>query len=167
MDLSQRKEQFQYSYLVGTATAAGLWISDPRVDVDSIDCTVRGRGAEDNGYSCPSLDVQLKCTANDDPLPPEIPFRLKRKNYEDLRDPRRFTPIILAVLFVPKDDHRWLEYGDRMWTGCYDCFWLSMRGCSPLDPGVDSKTVHIPRIQRLTSDELRRLMAKISRERAL
>jgi uncharacterized protein DUF4365 len=166
MDPSQRKEQFQYSYLLATATAAGFWLSDPRVDFDSVDCTVRAQGS-DGGYSSPLLDVQLKCTAADDPLPVEIPFRLKRKNYEDLRDPHRFTPIILAVCFVPIHDDRWLEYGERLWTARYDCFWLSLRGCAPLGPRVESKTVHVPRAQRLTSEELRRLMGRISRERTL
>jgi hypothetical protein len=58
MDLSQRKEQFSYGYLLATATAAGFWLSDPRVDADSVDCSVtltdRTADTPHHGSTCSS-----------------------------------------------------------------------------------------------------------------
>lgn len=166
MDSSQRKEQFGYGYLLTTATAACCWLSEPRVDIDSIDCQIRARGRAGR-FSSPCLDVQLKCTVRDGPLPDDIPFDLIRKNYEDLRDPGRYLQAILAVLFLPADDGRWLEYPERSWLGRYDCYWINLRGCAPMEGVGDKKRIHIPRQQRLTATGLDELMTSLSRRRYL
>ncbi len=120
---NQRKEQFSRAYLHTVAATAGFQIETSQVDAGSIDAVIRCDGPADPIR----LDVQLKCTAQDVPLPDPLPFRLPSKNYNELR--RRISmPMILAVLVVPRDDGCWLEHQVDAWVGRYACFWLSLRG---------------------------------------
>src|SRR5215471_5674499 len=163
MDDNHRKEQFSRAHIHAVAAAAGCQICRSEVDAKSVDLTIRADGP----HGPVLLDVQVKCTARRLPLPDPVPYPLKRKNYEDLRIAWRSHPIILAVLVVPEDDGRWLEAGDDAWLGRHACFWLSLQGCPPLDAGITSKTVHLPKQHRLTPSELERLMARVLREEPL
>ncbi len=166
MDLNQQKAEFSYAYLRAIASVAGFTVTKPEVDHDSVDCTVQARGKVGR-YSSPRLDVQLKCTAAEGPLPDPFPYRLGRKNYEDLRDGHRMSPIVLALLVVPEDLASWMEHGDDRWIGRYRCYWYSLRGWPPLPDGVESRTIHVPGSQRLTPEELKRLMIIVSQTGAV
>jgi hypothetical protein len=61
MDLNARKEQFSNAFLFAVAAVAGCSVAKPSVDNDSIDWTISNRLPRR-----PKLDVQLKCTADDD-----------------------------------------------------------------------------------------------------
>jgi hypothetical protein len=160
---NHRKEQFSRAHIHAVAAAAGCQICRSDVDAMSVDLTIRA----DAGHGPVLLDLQVKCTARDLPLPDPIPFRLERKNYEELRIDPRTHPIILAVLIVPPDDRRWLESSEDDWVGRHACYWLSLRGCAPLEEGAQGKTVHLPKQHRLTPAELERLMTRVWREEPL
>ncbi|HZU17493.1 MAG TPA: DUF4365 domain-containing protein [Candidatus Dormibacteraeota bacterium] len=162
LNANQRKEQFSRAYLHTVAAVAGLQIEVSQVDTASIDATIRCDGPTDPVR----LDVQLKCTARDVPLPDPLPYRLPGKNYDDLRR-RASSPIILVVLVVPHNDNCWLEHQVDAWVGRHACFWLSLKGYPPLPEGQTEKTVYLPARQRLTPDELRRLMAIVAEREEL
>jgi hypothetical protein len=163
MDDNHRKEQFSRAHIHALAAAAGCQICRSDVDAKSVDLTIRADGP----HGPVLLDVQVKCTAQRLPLPDPIPFPLKRKNYDDLRIHPRSYPIILAVLIVPEDGGRWLEPSEDEWLGRHACFWLSLRGCAPLDEGATSRTVHLPKQHQLTPAELERLMTRVLLEEPL
>ena len=99
MDINQQKEQFSLAYLHVVATAAGFKLSDPRVDDESVDVMVGQSGGAGTVRS-PRLEVQLKCTERDVLREDGVHFQLKRKNYDDLRDPDVMVPRILVVMLV-------------------------------------------------------------------
>ena len=84
MNLEMQKEQFSRAYVQAIAATAGFAWSTMSVDDDSIDLTLhqrRGRGL----ISSPRIDLQLKCTAAETPIAEHFSFKLKMKNYDDLR----------------------------------------------------------------------------------
>jgi hypothetical protein len=97
------------------------------------------------------------------PAGDHVACQLKSKNFNDLRDDARMIPIILAVLLVPVDDALWLEHRNDDWVSRYGCYWADLRGQPPLPDDAESKVVHIPKNQRLTVAELRRVMTNVSR----
>ena len=76
-------EEFSLAYVHAVAAAAGFGLEHRRIDVDSVDVSI-----QDYGSVRSQIDIQSKCTALDEFGSGEtIPFRLKAKNYDDLRQP--------------------------------------------------------------------------------
>jgi hypothetical protein len=63
MDISQRKEQFSFTYVRAVATVAGNSVSETPVDDDSIDLAIAGRVA-DGIPRPPRIELQVKCTSS-------------------------------------------------------------------------------------------------------
>jgi uncharacterized protein DUF4365 len=160
MDVSQRKEQFSRGWLRAVAAVSGYEVAEgPRVDDDSIDCTIIVRG-QFGAYRSPRLDVQLKCTSAERDGDP-IRFRLSRKNYEDLRGEDVATPRVLIVLFVPIELAAWSAPSDDELRLRHCAYWKSLRFNLPLPDGQQSKTVDLNREQRVTPEALENIMALI------
>src|SRR5438270_13600427 len=99
MDENEQKQQLSMAYLQMVSSAAGYACQIPSVDNDSVDRTIVARGwiHEHSSVCSPRIDIQLKSLTRD-PLQAgeeSFTFRLKRKNYDDLRNramvPRRLV----------------------------------------------------------------------------
>ncbi|MEM6471936.1 MAG: DUF4365 domain-containing protein [Planctomycetota bacterium] len=166
MDISQRKEQFSQAFVRAVASTAGFAVYEPSVDDDSIDCGLAQRGGGGTVRS-PKLDLQLKCGAKssggisiDDQ---KVTYRLKVKNYNDLRAPNCLVPRVLVVVLVPSNDlEHWLTESDESLTLNSSAFWVSLRGKSETSVAGDKVTVHLPRSQRFNVEQIQALMNQIS-----
>lgn len=159
MDLSQRKEQFSEAYVHAVATVAGYRLSPPNVDDDSVDWTIAARGGGGTLRS-PKLDIQLKCTGDDDRPDDVMPFRLSRKNYDDLRWPDYQVPRMLVVVVVPTDISQWLNHTEDELALRRCGYWTSIRGRAPT-PNTSTVTIDLPRTQQFTVAELTGIMGRV------
>jgi hypothetical protein len=166
MDINQQKEQFSLAYLHVVATAAGFKLSDPRVDDESVDVMVGQSGGEGTMRS-PRLEVQLKCTERDVLREDGVHFQLKRKNYDDLRDPDVMVPRILVVMLVPEDTSEWLNDvpEEEMCLRRY-AWWMPLVGEGER-LGVESPTVILPRQNLFNPDTLSVIMGKVGNKEPL
>ena len=166
MDINQQKEQFSLAYLHVVATAAGYKLSDPRVDDESVDVIIGQSGGEGTVRS-PRLEVQLKCTERDVLREDGVHFQLKRKNYDDLREPDVMVPRILIVMLVPEDTSEWLNTVPEEEL-CLRCcaWWMPLVGEGER-LGVESPTVVLPRQNLFNPDALRMIMGKVGNKEPL
>ncbi|MEH6567204.1 MAG: DUF4365 domain-containing protein [Halopseudomonas sp.] len=156
MDDNQKKELFSKAFVKALAAQSGLRSAKPDVDDDSIDVIIRGRGYR-TGIRNPQIDVQLKCTANDEGDEDFLKFSLSLKNYNDLRGEDVLCPRYLFVLVVPPNCEDWLVHQSTYSTIKHCCYWFSL-GSMPAVKNSTSITLSIPRSQRLTSQSMIYLM---------
>ena len=64
---------------------------------------------------------------------------------------------ILVILVVPKNIENWLEQSDQQTIVKHCAYWASIRGKPPTQ-NTNTVRVSIPQVNRLTPNELRRLM---------
>lgn len=166
MDINQQKEQFSLAYLHVVATAAGFKLSDPRVDDESVDVIIGQSGGEGTVRS-PRLEVQLKCTERDVLRDDGVHFQLKRKNYDDLRDPDVMVPRILVVMLVPEDTSEWLNDVPEEEICLRRCAWWIPLVGEDERLGVESPTVVLPRLNLFNPDALRMIMGKVGNKEPL
>lgn len=164
MDLNRQKEEFQYAYLYALAAHAGLNTGAFKVDDDSVDILVAGKGYPSKIRN-PQIQIQLKCTAQNLIHGEVIKFRLSRKNYDDLRGDNILTPRYLAVLLVPENTDKWIKYGDNSISLYNNCFWLSLREAPEINQ--ETVTVDVPLEQRLKTDTLLEMMQAASNGEAI
>lgn len=156
MHLTQKKEQFNIAFIRALAAQAGHNIGEFEVDDDSIDIlfTSKTTGTK---FRSPQINVQLKCTSSHTCDGEKLTFRLKRKNYDDLRGSDILVPRYLAVLVVPESDDDWIEQGDSGILLNGECYWYSLRHHEETTV-VGKITIHIPAKQRLTKASLTNLL---------
>ena len=160
MDLNQRMEQFSRAYVKAVAAVAGFAWYQPSVDDDSIDLGLARRGGAGTVKS-PRLELQVKCHAAATPVEPDFGFRLKLKNYDDLRAETEVRRILVVVL-VPDElaDYLGEDEGQLALRRCG--YWLSLRGAAPT-ANETGATVRIPRAQRFTVEALQGIMDRLGR----
>jgi Domain of unknown function (DUF4365) len=164
MDLNLRKEQFSRVYVRAVATVAGYTLYEPEVDDDSIDLGIAGRLAA--GFPCPPrIELQLKCTS-DNPSGKQVVYRLKRKNYNDLRLDDLVVPRILVVLLVPRDESDWFQQTEAEMCLRRCAYWISLRGRESAT-GDGKVTIRIPRENQFTVDGLHNLMRRAAHKEPL
>jgi hypothetical protein len=157
MDLNTRKEQFSNAFLLALAAVAGCSAAKPSVDNDSIDWTISDRRTRR-----PKVDVQLKCTSDDDGSGPSITFAMKKKNYDDLTLTNLISPRVLVLVVVPERVDDWIALNQNELALRHRAFWMSLAG-QPPSANETSVTIHVPRIQTLTVESLDELMARTDR----
>lgn len=160
MTLDQQKEQFSRAWVHAIAATAGfrLYRADPDIDSDDIgfsDAKLKVR---------PRLEAQLKATETIQSGDEEIPYPLPVKNYNELVGDDFVVPRILIVLRVPRANANWIESRTEEMLLRHTAWWLSLRN-HPHSSNSTSVTVHIPRLQVFTPQELRKLMAEIAEGR--
>lgn len=149
-----QKELVSFAYLQTVAGLAGFQCVYSRVDDDSVDVQIQA-GADFHPTS-PRLEVQLKATSDPGAVRDDsIAWRLKRKNYDDLRRPT-WLPRLLVVLVLPADHGSWCGQSEEELCVRKAAYWVSLVGRPAVEQ--DRTTVHLPRTQLLTPDALRRLM---------
>jgi len=157
MDLNARKEQFSNAFLLAVAAVGGCSVAKPTVDNDSIDWTISNRLPRR-----PKLDIQLKCTADDDGNGPSVALPLKKKNYDDLTITDLISPRILLLVVVPEQIDNWILLTQNELSLRRCAFWMSLVGQPPSGNEV-SVTVHVPRNQPFTVESLNGLMERTDR----
>ena len=162
LDPSLMKEQFSEAYIKAVVSVAGLIMSKPSLDIDSIDWTISQRGGGGTTRS-PRLDVQLKCTSRNVLGQVNITFPLVLKNYDDLRHENYQVPRILVVVIVPTDPETWLKQDETALAMNHCGYWLSLRGCPPTT-STSTVNVHLPRTQQFTVNALTDIMSRIGRQ---
>lgn len=156
MDPTRQKENFSRAYVSAVAAAAGVSFERRVDDDDSVDGTLHLRGGGTKRRS-PLIDAQLKCSAKSQIRDGHVRQRLKRKNYDDLRDKTYIVPRILIVVLVPEEPHEWLDQtAERMLVR--KCgYWMSLKGHTA---GADqtSVTVSVPCDQPFSVGWVREMM---------
>jgi hypothetical protein len=158
MDENEQKQQLSIAYLHAVASAAGFVCLAPRVDNDSVDQMIVASGwiHKKAVWRSPKIDVQLKSIARE-PLTAvdrSFTFRLKKKNYDDLRHPV-MVPRLLVVLLLPRQRNL------RVLTR-YAAYYASLLGM-PEATQRGKVPVTLLRKNLLTVDNLCRLMVRASR----
>lgn len=138
-------------YVSAIAARAGFTFAKPNLDRDSVDLTISAGGRQR-----PKLDLQLKGTINLDASKEEMPFQLKVKNYNDLRESTQ-VPRILVVVRLPKDADQWLSVSPDQLILRHCAYWHSLHGAPEADV-EKMKTVYIPAKNRFDIEALRALM---------
>lgn len=156
MNDNQRKAELSYSYLSALCAMLGYTCQrGPTPDDDSIDATVRTRGS-----NRPVFDVQLKATSSPEWHTDGLHFRLRRKNYDDLKEDRTLKAI-LVVLELPAASEEWLDCSAESLIIRRCAWWEWLWGYPDIDG--DSKVITIPESQRFDLDAMYLLMERIRR----
>lgn len=161
MNPDKQKEQFNIAYMYALGAHAGLNPGHLNVDDDSIDLMFQGKGYKAKVRN-PQIQLQLKCTSSANIDDGMLKFKLKKKNYDDLRGEDVVVPRYLAVLVVPGNKDEWLIHGDEYMSLHKTCYWYSLRTL-PESMNRDSVTINIPLEQRLTTRSLLQLMEAASK----
>jgi hypothetical protein len=162
------KEELSYAYMHAIASRAGFSCESVRKDRDSVDLHLCARGQLDpsSRLSSVHLAVQLKAHVLE-PLPDEaFDFRLKRKNYDDLRAPSAMVPKILVIFTMPRDPARWVTLSEDELVIRRCAYWCSLLGL-PESQNEQYQGVRVERKNILDGPTLRGLMLKVSREEAI
>jgi hypothetical protein len=162
MDENEQKQQLSLAYLHAVASASGYACYSPSVDDDSIDRGLAARGGVLGILQSPRIEVQLKSTVRV-PLQEgekSFTYRLKRKNYDDLRGVY-MVPRLLVVLLLPRDPAEWIEQSHEVMMSRYAAYYLSLSGM-PARENVSTVSVTLPRRNLFSIANLRRLMAEAS-----
>jgi len=160
MDEDMRKEQFSNAYLRAIAAAAGYNVYKPEVDDDSVDWGIGARGGGGTVRS-PRVELQLKCTSSDVQREDHLAYPLKLKNYEDLRLEDYLVSRILVVVLVPELISDWLTQTEDAIALRRCGYWVSLRG-QPATANTGKVTVHMPRTQILSVDQLSAMMHRLA-----
>ena len=148
------KEALSRVYATAVATRGGYSTSTPWPDRDSVDLRIAA-----GGRGRPALDLQLKATVGlGQPGADRLSFRLKAKNYHDLRVATQ-TPRLLVVLELPEDESQWMTVTEEELVLRRRAYWLSLLNYEDI-VGQETVTVHIPRGNLFNVEALRTLMER-------
>lgn len=162
------ESELSIAYVQAVSARAGFATEFTRVDLDSVDVTVCGKGklSPDSILHSPKIDIQLKATKNKNVNGDgSISFNLPLKNYNDLRA-NCLVPRILVVLFLPDDENLWLSHtiSHLMMRECAS--WMSIKGFADSD-NFGHQTVRIPSTNIFSPESIFELLNKVSKEEAL
>lgn len=151
MTEEQQKEQFSIAYVRAIAAVAGVSVTRPEVDDDSIDIAFSSRNLQR-----PKLEAQLKCSAVLDNDGEVLRYPLNVKNYDDLRLDV-IVPRVLNVLCVPERMSEWITLTPTELTLRKAAYWVSLKGQIETT-NTSSVTVSIPKCQLFDVAALKRLL---------
>lgn len=162
------KEEISLAYVLAVAATKGFSTEITRVDIDSVDATIKYNGYLDPEFSIlysPEIKLQLKATSSPNLRGEFIHFPLPIKNYNDLKA-RSGTPRLLVVLCLTEEKENWLKHSPDELVLKKCAYFLNLKGYPDTDNDT-SVTVKIP-LENLFSPELvYDLMLKTSKEEEL
>jgi hypothetical protein len=160
LPLSASKELFSAAYVRAVVAAAGMQVDKTETDYDKIDGSIKYTGPIGGAYS-PSIWFQLKCThASGGNHADYLTHSLDTTTYDRLSRSNFGQPIILIVVYVPRDIDAWVVHEDSR-LHLYRCgYWLNLSGSAPRT-GQKSCTVRLPRAQRFTVAAVKAMMDRI------
>lgn len=155
---ADQKEALSRVYVEALAARAGYLTSVPKPDRDSVDLRIQA-----GEPLHPAIDLQLKATSKlAEPRGGFMPFRLRIKNYRDLRGETQ-TPRLLVVLELPSDESRWMTVTHENLVLRRRAYWLSLQRDHEDVVNQETITVHIPERNLLNVEELCDLMERSRR----
>ncbi len=169
---NETESELSYAYLHAVAAAAGMSceVSPRHADNMGIDATVRAseKFADDSLLTDFALSVQLKATIKEMTLTNEkISYFVDGvARYDRLRKKTIAPPMILVVLFLPRDPKEWLKWSEVELAMRKCAWWVSLRGAAGTE-NESGKTVYLPRNQFFNSNGLRDIMTRLSQEEDL
>ena len=164
------ESELSYAYLHAVACRAGLIceVTGRHTDDAGVDAVLRvkGRLAPDSILTQFTADVQLKATRQVAVLQNErYQYRIKRKNYDELRSTKTGAPQLLILLYLPDDEAQWLEHDENRLLARKCAYWVSLRGAPDIDQG--SQVIAIPKSNVVSVDGIRGLMTRLSKEEVI
>lgn len=158
---TESQQQFSLAFVRLVAAAAGFWIKSHETDYDGVDITIVS-SADYEMWSCPSLELQVKCTTRAELLKDDhLLWRIESKSYSKLIKPRRFEPTYLGVLLVPPEVDAWLDHNeDRLLTRSR-MYFESAVNLPMSSPGRRSTAVRLPRRNLFDVSALQAIMKHI------
>lgn len=163
MHITQQMEEFNIAYIQAMIATCGFNYSAPKVDNHSVDIEAHTLFPYDPKQPQATVDprvcFQLKATSGLKFKNSEATFRLKKKNYDDLRRTGYQFPRYLLVLDLPASPTQWLCHKKKFMSLKRHCYWLSLANF-PEKENKNNVTVHIPITQRFTIDTLTMMLEK-------
>ena len=153
-------EQISLTYVRAVATSAGLQVTRPEPDVDSVDGVISSTTGRR-----PKIDFQAKATTQSMLRYGNVHFPLSIKNYNELRADT-ISPRILVVLLMPNDSHDWMIQSEEELCLRYCAYWLCLEAY-PNTTNSNSITVDVPTANILNVDQLTSMMGKVERGESL
>ena len=157
-------EQFSEAFVCAIVAQAGCNHSKPVVDDHSIDLNLSKNMPEQPDFLLfdPMICIQLKSTAVSEITGDTLKFRLKMKNYNDLRKCHLQKPRILVVVCIPDNSEDWIDYHKDSLILYRNSFWISLDG-RPEISNTTSVTLDIPVAQRFDAKILSEMMEKVAK----
>lgn len=153
LSLTQQMEQFNIAYVLAITANAGFNHATPVVDDHSVDIAISAEFPTEKGKrSDPEIKLQLKSEGDLHIEDGVISYKLKKKNYDDLRK-NCANPRYLIVCDLPKKPGQWLAHKKKFMTLKRHCYWVSLKNF-PEKRNKSSVTLKIPESQRFTTDVL-------------
>ncbi|WP_331756378.1 DUF4365 domain-containing protein [Streptomyces sp. NBC_01568] len=155
------QEHFSVSFTRMIAYAAGCSIKPHETDYEGVDITVVS-STEYRGYYGPQFELQLKCTYQESLLKEDhMAWQMKKKPFEKLTREKRYIPAYLGVLLIPREQTSWLRTDEDGLFTRSRMFWESADNLRQTEPVADRHTVHLPRRNLFTGDQLLKIMKRI------
>ena len=155
-------EQLSYAYIRAIVAHAGFVYEATDLDRDSIDATIKAPGlvVPTSSRRGAILELQIKAHCISMQAGTTFPYRVKIKNYNDLREDC-IAPRLLIVFAMPEDKTQWLLHStENLITR--DCgYWMNLNGLPAVSNTAD-KTVRIPKCNHFSPESLMQIMTKIS-----
>jgi Domain of unknown function (DUF4365) len=156
LDRRNHQGKFGEDYVRTIASAAGLIVYTPDLDIDGIDLSVRvprhvGRPAS------PGIDIQVKTTSRPRFVGSDIAFDgLDQRQFNHLAGDDSTFPRYLFLLLTPREPDRYIYYRTDGVVLRHLCFFRSLADEAPIpDPRKDRhRTVRIPQANVLTVQAL-------------
>lgn len=164
MENTMQMEQFSEAFVCAIVAQAGCNHSKPVVDDHSIDLNLSKNMPEQSDFLVfdPMICIQLKSTAVSEITGDTLKFRLKMKNYNDLRKCHLQKPRILVVVCIPENSEDWIDYHKDSLILYRNAFWISLDG-RPEISNTTSVTLDIPVAQRFDAKILSEMMEKVAK----
>ena len=170
--LQHRMEDMSIAYLQAICAKNGYEISDTKHDNDCVDCTINCGGYPIEDAECkwrsPKLEVQLKSSFSSATILDngDVQYDMSVRNYNYLVDSHRFTPYILILLVMHREENLWLEQNVEGLKITRCAYWVSLKGQEPTE-NRSSIRIIIPGANVLTPEALKEIMVKISKQQEL
>jgi hypothetical protein len=156
-------EQLQEGYVTSVAATAGCAIEPIPKDVYGCDLRLVRPGRVPSEEEI-SLLVQLKntTTGKPDPAKGHFSYQFRKREYlERLAMPRGLVKAIAIIMITPPIQREWTAASHESMELRHCCYWQTFEGY-PVDPNVDSPTVHVPTSNIFDSAALIEIMDKLS-----
>lgn len=164
-------EHMSEAFLKALCAQNGYTMTKPSQDNEGADQIISCKDYptdEHTGLLHPKFEVQLKSSysgfkRNNDG---RLVYKLRAKNYNDLVNENRATPLILVVLMMYEDEAEWTEQTEEYLKITRRAYWLNLVGQQPTT-NRSSKNVDINENQILTAESLKELMIRAWRRERL
>jgi len=156
---SECQQQFSLAFTHAIVAAARCTISNLVSDVETVDYTVR-QSARHLKYTSSTVDVQMKCTRQQDVLKNDgVHWKLSKDHYDKLRETATYNRKILVVLVVPQEHRDWLVSDESGMLLRKAAYWVNLEGSGPIAGG--SKTVVLPRQNHFNVEQLLGILRRV------